>query len=197
VTDKRAALGSAVIARVANQGRDDVDWVLNVALVLAAAIVVGAGIAWLVRSTRAALRTMVLQVNAGIAVLARNSGLELFAAPDPDGITPDFSEARGLFRGQRVVVRVETRNTAELLTTITFPAAVPAVAEAVRAHSDVYDGIKVEGDRVTLYLERRTRWMDRLRDPLDYDKCPEWDPARLQEAVEVATAFVEAHRVRE
>jgi hypothetical protein len=190
-------LDTAAIARLANQGHHDIDWALNVAIILAVMIVVGAGIAWLVRSTRAALRTMVFQVNAGIAVLARNTGLELFAASDPDGVTPEFSEARGLFRGQRVVVRVEPRNTAELLTTVTFSAAPPAVAEAVRARADLYDGIKVEGDCVTLYLERHTRWMDRLRDPLDYDKCPEWDPARLQEAVDVATALVEARRIRE
>lgn len=195
MTDQRAGLETAAIARLATQGHLDIDWGLNVAIVLAVTIVVGAGVAWLVRSTRVALRRMVFQVNAGIAVLASNTGLKLFAASDPDGATPEFSEARGFFRGQRVVVRVEPRNTAELLTTITFSAAPPAVAEAVRARADLYDGIKVEGDRVTLYLERHTGWMDRLRDLLDYDKCPEWDPARLQEAVEAATALVEAQRL--
>jgi hypothetical protein len=179
------ALDAAAIAYFLTHGRSVGQLPVNAAIAVGALTLVGTGVAWISRSTSDALATMVSQVNAGIAVLAHNTGLEVFPAPPS---TRGFSEVRGLYRGQRVVVAVEPRNTDELVTTITFPTATTTIADAARARADLYDGIAAEGARVTLSLERHMGWLERIRDPLTYDKQPESDPTRLQAALEAATA---------
>jgi hypothetical protein len=166
-----------------------------VAVMVAAIVTVGALVLLIQRTTGRELAVVVSETNAALRSLADQAGLDLVepqAGSDASRRTPVFVEARGVCFGVHIRASVEPIATDELTIALRFQGRVIDAASIEELRRSV-DGLAVDGQGLTLYLGRKTRfWKPFL---LTYDRLPETDGSRLWKILQSGCALLRAAAV--